>query len=139
MQYGFTTKIKNNILNSIFSNNDIFEEKPLYVGLLVNEGQPDEVPVELSISEVSGYSRAPITFSNAYNGIIENNSQVLFPTAKTDWTVNNEKIFAIGIFDSAEGDFVDSCLVYLPLSEQESILIGETFSLNPNSIKLQLA
>lgn len=139
MQYGFTISLKNKILNEFLYNNDLFEDKPLYVGLFINEGQPGEVPVELPISDVTGYSRAEIKFGPAHDGIIENVAEVSFPTAKIDWTSSAEKIFSIGIFDSADGDIADSCLVYLPLSESEEVLIGEKFVLNPNSIRLQLA
>lgn len=137
MQYGFTINLKNQILDTFLRNDD--QSKDLYVGLFISEGQPSEVPVELPISEVTGYARATITFGQAHDGIIENVAEVSFPTAKTDWTNSAEKIFAIGIFDSADGDIADSCLVYLPLSESEEVLVGEKFVLNPNSIRLQLA
>ncbi len=139
MQYGFTISLKNKILNEFLCNNDLFEDKPLYVGLFINEGQPEEVPVELPISDVTRYSRAKVKFGPAHDGIIENVAEVSFPTAGTDWTSSAEKIFSIGIFDSANGDIADSCLIYLPLSESEEVLAGEKFVLNPNSIRLQLA
>ena len=139
MQYGFTISLKNRILDTFLYNNDDFENKPLYVGLFISEGQPSEVPVELEISEVTGYQRAEAKFGPAHDGIIENVAEVEFPTAKTDWTSSAEHIFAIGIFDSANGDIADSCLIYLPLSESEEVLVGEKFVLNPNSIRLQLA
>lgn len=137
MQYGFTIKLKNEILDTFLRNDD--QSKQLYVGLFISEGQPSEVPVELEISDLTGYQRAEATFGKAHDGIIENVAEVEFPTAKTDWTSSAEKIFAIGIFDSADGDIADSCLIYLPLSESEEVLVGEKFVLNPNSIRLQLA
>lgn len=139
MQYGFTINLKNQILDQFLYNNDTFDTKPLYVGLFISEGQPSEVPVELPISDTTGYARAEIRFGQAHDGIIENFAEVDFPTAKTNWTSSAEKIFAIGIFDSVDGDIADSCLIYLPLSESEEVLIGEKFVLNPNSIRLQLA
>lgn len=139
MQYGFTINLKNKILNEFLYNNDDFENKPLYVGLFISEGQPSEVPVELLISDTTGYRRAEAKFGQAHDGIIENVAEVEFPTAKTDWTSSAEKIFAIGIFDSIDGDIADSCIIYLPLSESEEVLVGEKFVLNPNSIRLQLA
>lgn len=137
MQYGFTIKLKNEILDTFLRNDD--QSKQLYVGLFISEGQPSEVPVELEISDLTGYQRAEAIFGRAHDGIIENVAEVEFPTAKTDWTSSAEKIFAIGIFDSAGGDIADSCLIYLPLSESEEVLVGEKFVLNPNSIRLQLA
>ena len=137
MQYGFTIRLKNKILNTFLHS----EEQPgnLYVGLFINEGQPDEVPVELAFSELTGYQRAKVTFGNAHDGIIENITSVDFPVAKADWTTDSNKIFAIGIFDSETGDIADSCLIYLPLSESEEVLVGEQFVLNINAIRLQLA
>lgn len=140
MQYGFTIGLKNKILNDNLYNNDNFESKPLYIGLFISEGQPSEVPVELNIDPTgTGYERAEVRFGPAHDGIIENIAEVSFPTAKADWTSSAEKIFAIGIFTSPEEDIADSCIVYLPLSESEEVLIGEKFVLNPNSIRLQLA
>lgn len=137
MQYGFTISLKNQILDDIFYNSG---QDPLYVGLFISEGQPDEVPVELPIDPTStGYERAEVFFNQAHDGIIENNNSIEFPVAKTNWTNSAEKIFAIGIFKTPTGDIADNCLVYLPLSESEEVLIGETFVLNPNSIRLQLA
>ena len=123
MQYGFTTQFKNEILKT----------------LMIDEGQPSEVPVELPLDPTTGYARAEIIFSEPNNGIIQNSNQVMFNQAITNWTSDSRKIYAIGIFNSPSEDFADSCLIFLPLSELEEVLAGETFSLNPNSIRLQLA
>lgn len=137
MQYGFTVKLKNKILNTFLHSSEQYQQ--LYVGLFVDEGQPDEVPVELVFSDTTGYQRAEVTFGTAHDGIIENVTGIEFPTAKSDWTSSSNKIYAIGIFDSPNGTISDSCLIYLPLSQSEEILTGEKFVLNVNAIRLQLA
>lgn len=139
MQYGFTTNLKNDILNNYFVKEES-SENPIYVGLLLGEGQPDEVLVELVI-DTDGtvgthYQRAPVHFSLANNGYVANTSDIIFNQAAIDWTSNTKKIVAVGIYDGNTVE--DNCLAVLPLSDKEDVLGGQTFTLNPQAVRIQL-
>lgn len=150
MQQGFTTSLKNQILKYFFYDTpgEVGEPTPLFVGLFIDHGGVESN--ELVIG-ARGYERAPVSFCVQLNtGVVNNSSPVSFPKATSDWTTNTDKITGIGIFkshsvvdaDTGETTYVsddtDELIAFIMLPEAESVIAGETFQFNPQSISLQL-
>lgn len=143
MKIGFTDQLKMDILSHYFTDNT-----ELYVGLFVNTGQVDNDPVELVIGTGAGdYTRKQVSFGVPNGALISNNQPITWNTASYDWTPNNTVITHLGIFDNdgsnmpttgTNPDTLEGLLVFLPLSQSESVLTGNTFVLNTDAIRLQL-
>lgn len=86
---GFTTELRNKILNHIFRGQSMDVPSSVYVGLFVDG------------HEVSGggYSRVEVTFGNPSNGVITNTTSVNYPIASSDWG----NVDSAAIFDSITG------------------------------------
>lgn len=159
MQQGFTPSLKTEILKYFFNDTpeEVEEPTPLFLGLFVSLGSSD--PNEISHEEKPSYSRAPISFAVLADGVVRNNTAVTFNRATQDWTVGGEKITWVGIFKSHEvenegidiedeiednieshyeSDETDEMIACIQLPEPETVVAGETFQFNPQSITLQL-
>lgn len=153
MQQGFTPSFKTKILQYFFNcaDQEISSIFPcqLYLGLFIDQGSAE--PQELVIGK-NNYSRARIDFITAQDsGVVRNSNAVAFPKAEGgDWTYGSAKITNVGIFTShieydeetgesyVVSDINDEPIAFLQLPEAESVLEGETFQFNANSITLQL-
>lgn len=130
MELGFTDFFKNEILRQYFT-----ENVELYVGLFVTTG-PSEFQVEIS-NEDTSYARQPVAFKTVNASTVVNTNEVLFK-AEEDWTTDLSRVTHIGIFNTPNIDKTEGLLVYLPLTTDETIMAGQSFVLNTNSIKVQL-
>lgn len=146
--------LQENFLNSLL-NEHFTQDSELYIGLGITQDNaqanlPDFTEPDTLYGENTGYSRARVVFSLPSNGIVRNDSEIVFPTANEDWTHAGDTISGIGIFKRYPGETdeanetgeepVDTweLLCVLPLVPAETVLKGETVILNPNSITLQL-
>ena len=159
MQQGFTPSLKTEILKYFFYDTpqEVGEPTPLFLGLFVSLGSAE--PNEISKAEKPSYSRAPASFAVLEDGVVRNNTAITFNRAHEDWTTNGEKITHIGIFKSHEvfdedtsvedeiegnvtshyeSDEEDEMIACIQLPEPETVVEGETFQFNPQSITLQL-
>lgn len=144
MEPGFTPLLKSNIMKYFFNvtPETVSAPTPLFAGLFVDQGGPESN--ELVIGTGS-YARAPISFIES-DGVVKNVEAVTFPKSTASWTPNTYRITHLGIFtshkaeDSEEyiSDEKDSLIAFLPLAEAEIVEEGQTFQLNPQTVKLQL-
>ena len=160
MQQGFTPSLKTQILKYFFFDTpqEVDEPTPLFLGLFIDQGSAE--PQELVIGR-NGYNRAPVVFhTEEDSGVIKNMGAVTFPKATANWTNGTEKITYVGVFKSHEvfdeddayfneesgseptgkyiSDESDEMIACILLPEPETVLGGETFQFNSNSITLQL-
>lgn len=85
----FTTKLSNDLLNHVFRNEEYTSPSTVYIGLFNGNNEVDG----------DGYERQEITFGKATGGEIENDEEVLFPIAESDWGKVDKAI----VFDSKSG------------------------------------
>lgn len=142
MIYGIQESFMNEVLNDYFSGKSNYN---IYIGLgLSNEGGSINTDDFIEPSEESGYSKQLFMCNTAVGGVTYNASDIVFPTAKADWTENNRVIDKVGIFNkvitSSNGITQENYILWcvLPLNPVETVVTGDTVVLNANSIRLQL-
>lgn len=146
-KFGLQTDFINNILINYFGlGKPNTEANTLYVGLGYTQESATintDTFSEINESLINGnYSRARIVFGSAANNMIQNITDVTFPTASADWTFEKQQVSMLGIFDTKEvkdlkGEYTKP-LVVLHLPREEMILSGETVIFKENSICLKL-
>lgn len=106
---GMSTYLKNKVLT------EHLVDKQCFVGLL------DGV-VEVTQSD---YARQPLTFDYPTDGLVGNNTDVVFGIAESDWgTVSN-----IGVFDAATG----GNLLFISVADYEKeITISDQYKIPKN-------
>lgn len=86
--------LENAILNLI-SGNGTYTPTSLSLALYTSSPGESNAGVELT---ADSYQRKPVTFGAAVNGIMSNNSEVLFDQATTDW----DTVFYFGVLDTSD-------------------------------------
>lgn len=143
MNYGIQESFMNEVLDNYFSGKSNYM---VYIGLgLSNEGSSINTDDFIEPSEDgTGYSKQLIMFNTANNGVTYNASDIVFETAKKDWTVDGRVIDKVGLFNktitSSNGITQENYTLWcvLPLNPVETVLTGDTVVLNANAIRLQL-
>ena len=150
--FGLQSPFMNQILREYFGIiQPNIETKEMFLGLGLTQHGAD-INLE-SFREVNngrpwgGYKRARIVFGKAANEVISNVNEIVFSVATENWTVGNDRIEMLGIFNTQEYEIEDSGtkkaelvrpLIVLRLPRFETLLKTETIVLKPNAVQLSL-
>lgn len=102
----------------------------VYVGLFISDPGEDGSGTEVSTSG-TGYGRKAITFNTAQNGAIDNDGQIQFDLAQTDWGL----ITDVAIFDAPTGG---EMLYYGQVTLSKNVTAGDTFQIGDQNLTITL-
>lgn len=160
-RFMLSPKLINTILDNCFGmRNETYYDTSIYVGLGIEFDETSFTFIKEPVSKFFTVTKEPINFSEPVNGIIRNLDSIEWEKAKENWTTGEEKIKYIGLYyklsteESGEesnglpidfeesGSYVEAenyeLIAVLPLFPEETVLLGERMTLNPNSIMIKL-